>query len=93
MPPQSICDATGQRQRQFVLLDGELVVEVDKFKYFGLRLFLNGRCTEEIKSRTKFTLVCNPTFARGLKNGCVEEEVFTMRWYVQRGDVVNASRQ
>ncbi len=37
-------------QRQAVPLDGELLKDVDKFKYLGSMFVANGQGTEEIKS-------------------------------------------
>ncbi len=39
--------------RQAVLLDGESLEDVDKFKYFGSMFVENGQGTEEIRSRDK----------------------------------------
>ncbi len=39
-------------QRQTVLLDGELLEDVDKFKYLGSMFVAHGRGTREIRSRT-----------------------------------------
>ncbi len=38
-------------QRQFVLLGGKPLEDVDKFKYLGSMLITNGQGTEEIRSR------------------------------------------
>ncbi len=38
-------------QRQAVLLVGELLEDVDKFKYLGSLFIANGQGTEEIRSR------------------------------------------
>ncbi len=38
-------------QRQTVLLDGEPLDDVDKFKYLGSMFVANGQGTEEIRSR------------------------------------------
>ncbi len=38
-------------QRQAVLLDGEPLEDVDKFKYLGSMFVPNGQGTEEIRSR------------------------------------------
>ncbi len=40
----------GER-RQAVLLDGEPLEDVDKFKYLGSMFFANGQGTEEIRGR------------------------------------------
>ncbi len=39
-------------QRQAILLDGEPLEDVDKFKYLGSMFVANGQGTEEIRSRT-----------------------------------------
>ncbi len=38
-------------QRQAVLLDGEPLEDVEKFKYLGSMFVANGQGTEEIRSR------------------------------------------
>ncbi len=38
-------------QRQAVLLDGEPLEDVDKFKYLGSMFIANGQGTEDIRSR------------------------------------------
>ncbi len=41
-------------QRQAVLLDGEPLVDVDKFKYLGLTFVANGLGTEEVRRSINF---------------------------------------
>ncbi len=63
-------------QRQAVLLDGEPLEDVDKFKYLGSMFVANGQGTEEIRSRINLvvphSLACNPVFGRGVKCRCVQ---------------------
>ncbi len=40
-------------QHQAVLLDGEPLEDVEKFKYLGSMFVANGQSTEEIRSRIK----------------------------------------
>ncbi len=60
----------------FVLLDGESLEDVDKFKYLGSMFAANGQGTEEIRSRIN---LARSTFSRlqsclthGVKYRCVQ---------------------
>ncbi len=48
-------------QRQAILLDGEPLKDVEKFKYFGSMFVANGQGTEEIRSRI---YLARPAFSR-----------------------------
>ncbi len=63
-------------QRQAVLLDGEPLEDVEKFKSLFMMFVANGQGTEEIRSRVALArsafLACNSVFGRGVKYRCVE---------------------
>ncbi len=60
-------------QRQAVLLDGEHLEDVDKFKYLGSMFVANGQGTDEIRSRFNLARsACNPVDSRGVKYRCVQ---------------------
>ncbi len=58
-------------QHQAVLLDGEPLEDVDKFKYLGSMFVANGQGTDEILL-IPHSLACNPVFGRGVKYRCVQ---------------------
>ncbi len=63
-------------QRQAVLLDGEHLGDVDKFKYLGSMIVANGQGTGEIEAGlillVPHSLAYNPVFCRGVRYRCVQ---------------------
>ncbi len=63
-------------QRQAVLLDGEPLEDVDKFKYLRSTFVAHGQSTEEIRSRINLARSAfsrlQSFFGRGVKYRCVQ---------------------
>ncbi len=68
-------------QRQAVLLDGEPLEDVDKFKYLGSMFMANGLATRRYEAGlillVPHSLACNPVFGRSVKDRCVKRAGFT----------------
>ncbi len=73
-------------QRRAILLDGEPLEDVDKFKYLGPMFIANCQSTEAIRSRVNLvrsTFAKNPAFGRGGIHPCVQRAGSTRQWCVQ----------